>query len=371
MKLLIISSAPLIFRNNTAYAYSPYVNEMAIWQRYASISFACVEWKEANGLLVSKIPFEIEKFHALSDFNIKSKKNFFKAFYNSISNLFILIKAMKTADHIHLRCPGNMALLGCIAQVFFPKKLKSAKYAGNWDPKSMQPISYKLQKWILSNTFLTKNMQVLVYGEWLNQSKNIKPFFTATYHESDKKSVVKRNLQNQIQFVFVGTLSSGKRPMYALQLVQKLHEKGCNLRFDLYGEGMERVYLEQYILENRLCEIVTLHGNQNEMTVREAYQKAHFLVLPSKSEGWPKVVAEAMFWGCVPISTAVSCVPNMLDKGNRGIVLSMEINVDADKIYQLLNNEEIYLEMSQKAENWSRNYTLDSFEMAIKKLLLT
>jgi len=371
MKLLVVSSAPFIFRENKVYAYSPYVNEMAIWQKYATISFACVEWKEANGLLVSEIPFEIDRFFKLADFNIKSKKNLLKAIYNSIVNIFILIKAMKSANHIHLRCPGNIALLGCIAQIFFPNKTKTAKYAGNWDSKSKQPFTYRLQKKILSNTFLTKNMQVLVYGEWANQSKNIKPFFTATYRESDKTPVVKRNLHEKIRFVFAGTLSLGKRPMYALKLIESLYKKGCDLHFDLYGEGVERKNLETYISANGLSQIITLHGNQNEFTVRNAYQKAHFLVLPSQSEGWPKVVAEAMFWGCVPISSAVSCVSNMLDSGNRGILLTMELEKDVASIYELLRNDEVYSEKAFNAEKWSRNYTLDTFEAEIEKLLLS
>jgi hypothetical protein len=66
----------------------------------------------------------------------------------------------------------------------FISKKKTAKYLGNWDPKAKQPFTYKLQRWILSNTFLTRKMQVLVYGEWEGSNKIIKPFFTATYSES-------------------------------------------------------------------------------------------------------------------------------------------------------------------------------------------
>lgn len=372
MKFCIITHVNHYKDGNQYFAYAPYVREMNIWLCHVEEVIVVASLSKLNKSEIDSAYVHSKlKFEKVLEFDFIGLINIFRALV-LIPIIFIKIyKAMRNADHIHLRCPGNMGLLGCIAQIFFPHKPKTAKYAGNWDSNSKQPLSYRLQKRILSNTFLTKNMQVLVYGEWSNQSKNIKPFFTATYHESDKTPVIKRNLNEKIRFVFAGTLSSGKRPMYALQLVKELHRKGCNLHFDLYGEGVERQCLEQYIFGNKLSEIVTLHGNKNEMTIREAYKKAHFLVLPSKSEGWPKVVAEAMFWGCVPISTAVSCVPNMLDKGNRGIVLSMEINIDADKIYQLLNNEEIYLEMSQKAENWSRNYTLDSFEMAIKKLLLT
>ena len=46
------------------------------------------------------------------------------------------------------------------------------------------------------------------------------------------------------------------------------------------------------------------------------------MILPSKSEGWPKAIAEGMFFGCIPIATPVSCVPWMLADGSRGILVS-------------------------------------------------
>ena len=123
---------------------------------------------------------------------------------------------MKQVNHIHLRCPGNVGLLGCVVQVFFPSKIKTAKYAGNWDPKSKQPIAYKLQKWILENTFLSKKIKVLVYGEWLKQTKNIKSFFTASYHEYEIEEIAKKDLNNTIKLLFVGAFSIGKQPMLSV-----------------------------------------------------------------------------------------------------------------------------------------------------------
>ena len=82
-----------------------------------------------------------------------------------------------------------------------PNKPKTAKYAGNWDPKAKQPWSYRLQRWIKSNTFLTRNMQVLVYGEWEGSSKNIKSFFTATYWEIEKEPLQSLSFTNTIRFV--------------------------------------------------------------------------------------------------------------------------------------------------------------------------
>ena len=59
---------------------------------------------------------------------------------------------------------------------FFLFKVKTAKYAGNWENISDQPLSEEFQKYILKNTFLSRNIKVLVYGEWEDNTKNIIPF---------------------------------------------------------------------------------------------------------------------------------------------------------------------------------------------------
>jgi glycosyltransferase involved in cell wall biosynthesis len=287
---------------------------------------------------------------------------------------------MQQADYIHLRCPGSIGLLGCWVQILFPNKPKTAKYAGNWDPKAKQPWSYRLQKWILSNTFLTRNMQVLVYGEWEGGTKNIKPFFTATYSEADKFPIKPLDLKEKINFVFVGALVSGKNPLYAIQLVEIAYKKGYDVSLDFYGEGSERKALEHYITSNGLEKIVNLKGNQKQKVVTDAYQNSHFVLLPSKSEGWPKALAEGMFWGCVPIATPVSCVPFMLGYGKRGVLLQMtrelcsnwrsNLEQDLQQLEAIITNEIDFEAKRQRASHWSRKYTLDVFESAIKKMLV-
>jgi len=308
-------------------------------------------------------------FRKVPEFNFLTVKSALKTLFLLPKISWVIFSAMKKADHIHLRCPGNMGLLACMLQILFPSKTKTAKYAGNWDWKSKQPMSYRLQKWILSNTFLTKNMQVLVYGEWENSTKNIKPFFTASYFEKDKSEVKTRELKDKISFLFVGTLSNGKQPLYAIQLIEQLHQKGHSVQLTLYGEGSEREMLEHYISEKELENFVFLKGNQNQETIKKAYIENHFVVLPSLSEGWPKVVAEGMFWGCLPIATEVSCVPNMLENGYRGLLLKMNLPADIKQIEELLTNNDLYQDKVKKAIGWSREYTLDKFESEIKQLL--
>ena len=59
----------------------------------------------------------------------------------------------------------------------------------------------------------------------------------------------------------------------------------------------------------------------------------------------------------------------MLDSGNRGILLTMDLDADVQNILFHLNSLEVYQEKSAKALTWSQEYTIEKFESEIKKLL--
>jgi glycosyltransferase involved in cell wall biosynthesis len=369
MKFAIITHVPHIKENSKLYAYAPYVREMNLWIDNVDEVLLVAPTADLQPNAIH-LPYEKEvRLMEIPVFNAIGLKAKISALFKMPKLIAVIYKAMREADHIHLRCPGNVGLLGCFVQILFPKTPKTAKYAGNWDPKSKQPFSYKIQRWILSNTFLTKNMQVLVYGNWFDQTKNIRPFFTATYREQDKKSVTLRTLEGKIKLLFAGTLAEGKRPLYAVQLTEKLLRKEFDVELELFGDGQERNILQEYIAKNNLENSIFLRGNQTKENLQLAYEKSHFLLLPSKSEGWPKVVAEAMFWGCVPVSSRVSCVPDMLDYGTRGVLLEMNLEQDSENIAALLKAPKEYKNKAEKAMLWSGRYTLDYFESEIKSFL--
>jgi glycosyltransferase involved in cell wall biosynthesis len=370
MNFAIITHVPHILEKNQYFAYAPYVREMNIWAKHVdNLIIVAPKSKFQKTPIDTNYEHENIDFITVESFNVLTVKAILNTILRVPKISWQMYSAMQKADHIHLRCPGNIGLLGSIVQILFPNKTKTAKYAGNWDPKSRQPWTYRLQKWILSNTFLTRNMQVLVYGQWEGSSKNIKPFFTATYNEVDKLPIVSKDLKQNIYFIFVGTLVSGKNPLFAIKIVEALHKNGHKVNLTLYGEGKERNRLEAYISKNNLESFISLEGNQNQEILRKAYEQSHFVILPSESEGWPKAIAEGMFWGCVPVASQVSCVPFMLNYGNRGVLLDMNLENDVSQIENVMKNETNYKNISLKASDWSRNYTLDVFENEIKKML--
>ena len=370
MKFAIITHVPHCYEDSRYFAYAPYVREMNIWGEYCDeLIIVAPLQKIETSAIDEQYENETIDFRAIPNFNVNTILETIKTIGKAPMVFYQIFKAMLQADHIHLRCPGNVGLLGCLIQMLFPSKPKTAKYAGNWDPLAVQPWSYRLQKWILNNAFLTRNIQVLVYGEWPHQSKNIKPFFTATYKEADKIIWKQKKEDNKINFIFVGTLVKGKNPLYAIQIVEALLQKGKEVSLCLYGEGVLKESLQSYILKNKLEKSVFLKGNQSKEILMKAYQESHFVILPSISEGWPKAIAEGMFWGCVPLATAVSCVPYMLDHGKRGLLLHKNKEQDVDAIKKLIEDTNDFNQKSRAAQAWSQQYTTDYFESEIKQLL--
>ncbi len=370
-KFLIVSYALHKSHNSKLYSYAPYVREMNLWldnvnscriiAPYTKLDPDPLEMEYA-GSNVGYVPIPGIKF--------KSFGSILTSLFKLPVIIFKLLQGMFWADHIHLRCPGNIGLIASFCQVFFPGKVKTVKYANNWDPKSKQPISYRLQKWVLKNELLSKKMQILVYGEWNEKSKNVLPFFTASYTKDMYQVVPFKCIQDEvINFIFVGTLTHNKRAMECIDAFIKIRESGINATITLIGGGVQEDLLRERANQSKYSGSIIFTGKVSQSEVVECFKKSHFLIFLSKSEGWPKVVAESLWWGCIPISTDVSCVNYMLGNGSRGFVVEPEPDEVVKVVVNCKNNQELFQSMKEDGINWAREYTLEKFESEIKQLL--
>ena len=230
-------------------------------------------------------------------------------------------------------------------------------------------------------------MRVLVYGKWPGQPKHVKTCFTASFSEREINRVKAKKFQNPFIFLFVGNLLKGKRPLKAIQIIEGLG-LGTNVQLRIYGEGPERKRLENYSINKNLGDYIELKGSCTLENLKKVYQEAHFVILPSMSEGWPKAIAEGMFWGCIPIASPVSCLPWILGYGSRGILLENptadqrtsklgsqdgDIKVPrpstSETLRSVINEPERMQSMSIEAKKWSQQFTLERFDIAIQRML--
>ncbi|MCP9198296.1 glycosyltransferase family 4 protein [Gramella sp. GC03-9] len=371
MRFTIFSHAPHKEFEDKIYSYGPYVREINLWtSSFDEIRIVAPRLK--GGVAPNEYAYDHQhaKLIAIPQLYFKNIPESIKSIFRVIFIIPMIFIEMIGTQHIHIRCPGNIGLLACIIQIFFPGKKKTVKYAGNWDPRSEQPMSYRFQKWILRNRFLTKNAKVLIYGEWedMKDRKNLIPFYTASFSESDKIEFSK-SFQGDFRFSFLGSLVNGKRPNLAIKIIEQMRSRGHQVSLDIFGNGPLESALEEYIRSKALQDVVHLRGVKDVETIKKELQDSHFVILPSKSEGWPKALAEGMFFGCIPIATPVSCVPWMLGYGKRGILIDPEVNDATSKIEVFLSDPEKLKKMSEKSTEWARNYTLEKFHESIRKFL--
>jgi len=372
MRFLIIS--PVIHKKfESSYGgYAPYIKEMNIWLKYTDfVHIVAPLSDEPLDPLESLYEHQNLKFIKVPAINFTELKKAIKSLFALPLIFFVLFREMIWATHIHLRCPSNMGLLGSFAQICFPQKPKTAKYANNWDWKSQQSATYRIQQKLLRSQFWTKNMKILVYGDWNEKSKNVLPFFTASYSKTMDLPTKIRTLSSdkEICLLFVGTITENKRPLIAVKTMENLINRGFNVHIDLIGGGAQTQEIKEYVVSKQLDSFISIHGKMNPDDVIKYYQSAHFLVFLSMSEGWPKVVSEAMWWGCLPITTNVSCVKQMVGDGQRGILIEPEPNAAADVIVDLTNNPNCYNKMCNDAIEWARQYHFERFEKEIVGLL--
>ena len=66
---------------------------------------------------------------------------------------------------------------------------------------------------------------------------------------------------------------------------------------------------------------ITVTGDITREELNKLYADAHLLILPSSSESFPKVVAEAAAYGCIPVTTSLSAITRQITDGVNGFLM--------------------------------------------------
>ncbi len=88
----------------------------------------------------------------------------------------------------------------------------------------------------------------------------------------------------------------------------------------IYGEGVERETLEAEARRHALGERIVLPGIRKDM--RTAFAEADLFVLPSRYEGYPNVLLEALASGCAVVATdCPGATAEILEGGKYGLLV--------------------------------------------------
>jgi glycosyltransferase involved in cell wall biosynthesis len=240
--------------------------------------------------------------------------------------VYSFVKVAK-ADVIHVRGPGIPMFVGLLMSVFFPRKKWWFKYANDWSSWGRSTF-WDIQKKLLLNF---KWIKVTVNGTWPGQAKHVLSFENPCVWVVDNK-ITKSYESDEINkirafsCVFVGRLTNEKGVLIALRALEKIckdYSEKFKFKFTVIGNGTLKNILSTYKSKNTNLEFIFL-GSMAKTEIFEYYKSHDFVILPTSSpEGFPKSLAEGMAFGCIPIVTSISSIPQYIRHFENGLLLSL------------------------------------------------
>jgi len=285
----------------------------------------------------------------------------------------VMKKEITNAEAIHIRCPAGISLVGLLAHSLFGKgKPCWVKYAGNWRPQTNDPLSYSLQR-----SLLKRNIHrgvVTVNGQWKAQPNHVVSFVNPSFSRSDwemaQTSTKDKLLTTPLELLFVGRVEAEKGVGRLIQIASALNQLGIDFHVNVIGDGPKRCDYEKQVNEKGIADCLSFLGWKPRAELAFYYQDAHFILLPSTaSEGWPKVLSEAMAYGVVPLASTISSIPYFVNQANSGKVIQAEdLQAYVSAIIHYLGHPEIWKQESQNAAIMAENFTYENYLKAVTDL---
>jgi glycosyltransferase involved in cell wall biosynthesis len=372
MKLLVVSHTPHFVSNGQIVGWEPTTEEM----NHLSSMFEEIRhiaWLHPEAPPSAVVPYSTNRISLIA-----VNPSGGKGFLNKLSilraaptYLSTIWKHLAWADMIHVRCPSNISLMALLMLLFTKRpKLRWIKYATNWSPLQKEAWSFSFQRWLLTHNF--HRGIVTVNGSWPQQPEHVYSFMNPCIGEefSCDENLEKR-LESPICFLYVGRIVEQKGLGRALNILAELRKKGISFRFDIVGDG-DRQKFEMKAKELGLEDVVHFHGWLNRSNLTSFYLRAHFILFPSSaSEGWPKVLSEAMAYGVVPIAGKISSIPQILQEFKTGTSIPPYDKVGfVHAILDYIQNPDRWYQESQNAIGTRPNFTYSQYLKKLSSMFL-
>ena len=168
------------------------------------------------------------------------------------------------------------------------------------------------------------------------------------------------NLDNRLRIVIAARLQELKG-VYDIPLIDdKLKEKGILLEWTIIGTGPEKQKLESILLPRGNFKF---HAPLKNHEVLDLMQNQDVFILPSRLDGLPVALLEAMSTGCVPVISEFNTGIKKVVTPEIGFVLPTgDINAFADAIQFLDRNRE---ELAKRG-NLARATVIENFNIDIQ-----
>lgn len=180
----------------------------------------------------------------------------------------------------------------------------------------------------------------------------------------------------QTRILYTGRLAWNKGLEDFVKAAQLILQRRNNVSFIITGEGPIKPYLEHVVREMMIADKFSFPGYLELQQLIRCYQTTTIFVYPSRYEGLPTSLLEAMACGVPVVATGIGCIPEIVHNNENGIIVPMSNpTAIANAVLYLLEDDDSRLRMGQAARktveqdyDWDRivDRVERCYEMAIE-----
>jgi glycosyltransferase involved in cell wall biosynthesis len=306
------------------------------------------------------------RFRAIPTFGGVRFVDKLSVFTNAFAIIQIVLKEVKNASHVQIRVPMGIGVYVLPIFLFIPRKfILWVKYANNWGNVSSS-LGYRFQRWFLDKNFL--KCAVTINGFWPNQKKHLKSFENPciTQEQFEKGKNIEKSFDRKLTVIFAGRIEEAKGFDLVMDVLKALPQERFR-EWVFIGEGTLKEPLMKLCLEVGIP--AKFMGFLSQSKVHKYLETADILILPSKSEGFPKIVAEAWNYQVIPLVSPVGSLPHYLEHGKNGFMMD---NVSEESLNtafeQLLKMTPQELQgIAQNGQELAHKFTFEYYYKHLRK----
>lgn len=168
-------------------------------------------------------------------------------------------------------------------------------------------------------------------------------------------------------FVSIGRLHFRKGFHKLIEAHSKLIKEDFKHQIIIIGDGEQKHNLLKLIKENQVENTFHLLGNR--MNPYPYLKKADYFILPSESEAWPLVIAEALILQKPIIATDTGDVSKMISDGKTGYLINYSVDEMYTAMKKFLSDPEFVMNIQENLIDIEKQFDNKRIFDAVEKIL--
>lgn len=270
--------------------------------------------------------------------------------YDQIGNLKLFAKVKKPIIIYHGPYNSKTQVKDSIKSKIFDIFLKR---------QLMKYNPYIITKSTLATKYLEKKgfKNITTIGVGLDTEK-----FKNDDNISEEIKEILHKIDNKKTFLYIGQLTKRRNIEFLINTYRIIRDKTEGTKLLIIGKGPKK-YVDKcknMINEYNLQNDIIIKEKVSQDNIKFIYKKAFMFLLPTSYEIFGMVLLESMYFGVPIITTYNGGSSTIIEDNKNGFILPLDSNKWANKMEEIINNEEKREKIISNENQTIKKFTWDS-----------